>query len=548
MAKPNRESPPTIQTSATPLPSSTPETPSTPEPPPRAQEALYHGAGRFRELLLFRPTAGAAHATVIDKTAQLLKSIEMGLQGKPLKILVAVAASYLDQLPRPEFRAEVVNLPDDKLAVLVQVAAETEDERTYARRMVKRIFGRELRLAFEYCGGLHLLNREPFGFPDSTPTGQPEIPLSAAEDADGATWLYYQHYRQDVEGFFKLQPEEQIAIMGRPREPVPSDQLKAMAVTSSHLQVSRNGAEPGRTPLLRRSISYERYDEAGLNFLAIAKHPKKLQEALQRFEQGDGLRKHVEPKEGGLFFVPPGASWLKANTVAPSPLANAPEAPFTPRFPLVLYELTPKANEFFHRVFHVNNRNLDEDVSEATSAGSRKTLRADIKLLSRGLTKLIFGGRIAPNTQIYRFLDLVLHADVTNGLDAAASGWAAELAELRQAVADHEKGKLERALPEESRTTKPLSDLRGALNQKREKLFERVSEDPALLSILSRERLPETLAPLLAEVVVSDAETMSELTAATKIEIDEIAKLCEEAGDEARALNEFVGEYMTFPC
>lgn len=555
MAKPKRESPPPIQTSAAPRTSSAPETPSTPQPPltpqppVRGQDALYYGAGRFRELLLFR--TNATPATVLDKAAQLLKSIEMGLSEKPLKILVAVAAGYLDHLPRRAFKDEVVKaFPDDGLAVLVQVAAETEDERTYAKRFVKRIFGGDLKLAFEYCGGLHLLNREPFGFPDSTPVGDPVIPLSDAGDAEGATWLLYQNYRQDVEGFFNLPADEQVAIMGRPREAVSSDQLKALAFdASSHLKASRNGAEPGRTPLLRRSISYERYDEAGLNFLAVAKHPQKLREALERFEKADRLRKHVEPKEGGLFFVPPTANWLKANANAPSPLANAPETPFYPRFPLVLYELTPKANEFFHRVFHVNNRNLDEDVTDAATNASKKTLRSDIKLLSRGLTKLIYGGRLAPSTQIYRLLDLTLYADVSRELEESAKSlWGSELGELRQAVADVKKGELERALPEESRTSKPLSDLLGAVDLKRKALLDRVSEDPALGSILSRRGLPETLAPLLAEVVVSDAETMGELTADTKTEIDEIAKLCEEAGEEARALNEFVGEYMTFPC
>lgn len=522
-----------------------------PESPPKAQEALRYGAGRFRELLLFKAASSAAPKAVIDKAAQLLKSIEMGLQGKPLKILVALGPSYLESMPRAEFKTEAVgSFPDDRLAVLVQVAAETEDERTYARRLVKRIFGDELRLAFEYCGGSHLLNREPFGFPDSTPTGEPEIPLSEAADAEGATWLLYQRYRQDVDSFFKLAPDEQVEIMGRPREPILQRKLAASPpAAGSHLQVSRNGAEPGRTPLLRRSISYERYDEAGLNFLAIAKHPSKLAEALQRFEQSDRLSKHVEAKEGGLFFVPPSSSWLKADASAPAPGDSAPELPFAPRFPLVLYELTPKANEFFHRVFHVNNRNLDEDVTDPTNNESKKTLRADIKLLSRGLTKLIFGGRLGQTTRIYRLLDLVLYADVTRVLDpTVASGWATELQELRQARLDYEFGEAEQALPAEARTTKPLSDLRGALVSKRDALFARVSDDPALGRILQDKGLPEELAPLLAEVVVSDAETMSALTADTKHEIDAIAKLCEEAGEEARALNDFVGDYMTFPC
>jgi deferrochelatase/peroxidase EfeB len=525
---------------------------------PSPQRALHHDPGRFRALLTFDPIEDdKGNRELLMAAATLLKELESDdLKDKPLKVLVAVAPELLAAHSAYEkLDAERLDIPPNDRAqakVLVQIAGETEDDRTYARRLVKRHLSPVARKTLELHGGRHTLSREAFGYRDGFVDQRPQIPVSPT--MPGVSWLLFRNCVQDVDGFYaKLDEAAQDAIIGRKRDPMGADEPP---VPNSHIDVSkklnREGAPQGR--LLRRSFSYGDYDVEGLAFLAVAAHPKHLADALTGFA-GEKLKDFVALKEGGTFIVPPSADWLAQREKLPDGLrANRPrpEQPFFPSNPLLLYEMTPTSLEFFLKVFHAHKDNFDEDGA----------LRPDLKLLGKALAKLLYGGRIPTGSLLFQLLEHLFVSDTSekadNGdpmlpADRPLQDTLAKLAHQRETYERQEQAKRDRrdsgtvqaGLAPVSRRT--FDSSAAALRDRAVQGY--LAHPDALVgatgggSILGR-----TLGELVAQIIVEDRENMRARTAVEKAEIDTIIKLCEKAAAEARALNRRAGKYMTFIC
>lgn len=514
------------------------------------QEALKHGPGRFCELYIFEPARPRCPERSLVKAAQLLKSVELNLAGKPLQVLLALAPGYLELMGKRAVAQQAEAWPGSlsSFQVLVQIAAESEDERTYARRLVRRIFGQQLRLKYQSAGGRHLASKGPLGYPE-LPSELDSVPVSSVADAAGGAWLLFQQCVQDVDAFYRLTPEQQDEVMGRPKVPTRREELAQRSLPPrSHVAVSRNGEEAGKGPLLRRSFVYENYEEAGLNFLAVGAEPRLLRQALERFTERDALSQYVELRQGGLFFAPSSAEWLRAGIKAPVAPGSTPEAPFFPAHPVVLYEVTPSAKAFFVELFHAN-----EDQLEDVETGR---LRDDVLLLTRGLTKLIYGSRLAPQTALYRLLSELLHADLSLELFAEhgesrtqlARTWSALRQELAECHAAHvEAVRLRRTASDESRVTiegdVPVEAARSQLEQSRERARRFLSTNRLAERWLVKRGLDTGWVEAVIEMLIADAEaTSGRANAETYQRIEE---LCERAMAEARALNEAFQEYMT---
>jgi len=547
------------------------------------QPALRYGQGRFRAVLTFSSRPGGKASETIVAAATLLRECELVLQEaveegvrrkrRPLSILVALKPYLLAEGPQPTAAhralcAESPSVQADEADVLVQIAAETEDERTYALRLVKRTLGRCAELMEQFYGGRHTIGREPFGYQDAGTYDRagrglsegPQVPL--ALNGDGATWLAYQDCRQDLEQFFALSGAEQDAVMGRKRDPDPERPFAG--APNSHAVHAKSHDEA----LLRRSMSYERYTEAGLVFLAVAASPARLGRALERFRSGDRLSKYVELRNGGLFVVPPSAHWLVGDQQLPTKGTDIPpmEVNFYPKAPLVLYEMTPATLEFFLRVFHDNKDNFDD-------AG---VLRPDLQLLGKGLAKLLYGARIDSDSRLFkalgrlfeadtcgRALDELSHRDTSSSREAAHGASKGRVSErLRDAMEgasrerrryEAEKALLVKRSGRGKVNARELAVLRDAF-QKRNAPFQQVIRDELANQRVARAAIDgsglehTSVVDLYAEMIEIDAESVHGLDVKRREELANIIELCKEAADEARELNESVGKYMTFVC
>jgi deferrochelatase/peroxidase EfeB len=557
------------------------------------QRALQYDPGRFRALFAFKPTENTAEGrkNLTLAAATLLKELESDqLNKKPLNVLVAVSWELLDDSRRQLLKEEYSELPKGQHSdVLIQVAAETEDERTYARRLIQRVFKGSGEKVLEYYGGRHALSREAFGFaevslPQTTPPPSttsappprvpPVVPMSPA--GQGASWLLFQRYVQEVDKFYAQDPEKQEAVIGRPRTPQPdpaNPNATYEGTPGSHIALERklNGT-PSR--LLRRSFSYESYDEEGLLFLACAKTAKELQSSLQGF--GDDPLKHfVTPKECGLYVVPPNANWLTESKQVKALGAKRPpmEEIFYPEFPLVLYEVTPLTLQFFKRVFHAHKDNFDD----------RGKLREDLKLLTKGLAKLLYGASIPTNSPLFRFLSHAFEPDTsapvasevereqeTASAARVTSSFKNDLEGLSKERLEHNLTRQTEFLKAIGEGAKELAHATSAgdrlerarelvtqldksfdakVQQQRERVRTELEQPQRIKKAYgSPQWLDKSGVELLSEMIVNDAETMSGRPKPEKADLESLVDLCEQAAAEARAINEFVGYYMTFVC
>jgi hypothetical protein len=517
------------------------------------QAALRHGPGRFRSLLTFdAPNVGDA----VLRAATLLKELEAPeLVDKPLKVLVGLGCRLLDgHRDFGALSAELGTRPvfdATQPSILVQIAAETEDERTYALRLVKRVFGADIRLLHEFHAGRHALSREPFGYRDGLAMEDVEVPISPS--VAGVSWLLFQNCKQDVAAFYATlaTEREQDEVMGRERDPKPDSTF--VAPKSSHLAVARKAnTVDGKSRLLRRAFSYGSYGEEGMVFLASAAHPDHLKHALERFMKADALGRHTQLGATGIYVVPPSAAWLSQHATLHALGANrpGPEQPFYPAHPLVLYDMTPSSRDFFVKVFHQHHENFDE----------RGDLRRDIQLLSKGLAKLLYGGRIRSGSVLFQLLERVFVSDTCAKAVAGLEGDAKlqrDLESLAKHREDFERAKRTieqtRAQRGDTAVDQELNGLERRFDLKVEDLRARVREkilaNDAVEKVLSEPALAQrSIGELVLECILQDAETMHAQTAAAKDELDHIIELCRLAAKDARELNAAAGKYMTFTC
>jgi hypothetical protein len=526
-------------------------------PGPQApQQALGFGPGRFRSLLTFDLLPGKVADDLRLAAATLLKEVESSdLADKPLKILVAVSLEVLVKHPLySELSPEFVSLGqyDEQPKALVQVAGETEDDRTYARRLVKRHLGPVAALRGELFGGRHTLSREPFGYRDAFLDEKPAVPTSPV--VPGLSWILFQDCLQDVEKFYRLDETAQNDVVGRVRDPKVAD--PGPPIRDSHIDRARtlNHLDGKRPRLLRRSFSYGSYEQEGLAFVAAGGRPEHFKEALTNFQR-DRLKEYVTFRDGGIFVAPPSADWLApGHTLSIRVGENRPrdEQPFYPENPLMLYEMTPSSLEFFIKVFHKHKDNFDENGA----------LREDLKLLGKGLAKLLYGGRIPQRSLLFQLLEHLFVSDTSikaekalqatdrnEGYDQTVAKLAAQREQYERNERTKEGLRQSGGKDEQSLAATPRPEFDDSVASLRARVASVLGQPAGLTGVLSDPALAgQSIGDLVTQVIVEDVETMRPLLAKEKYEMDHIIKLCIKAADEARALNAKAGKYMTFIC
>jgi deferrochelatase/peroxidase EfeB len=547
------------------------------------QRALSHDPGRFRALFTFDAVdADKGGRELLIAAATLLKELESAeLRNKPLNVLVAVAHGlFADHPDGQRLESEFVPLPrtnpaETQPALLIQVAAETEDERTYAKRLIRRVLGKSALLRDEYYGGRHALGREAFGYrelPPTPPKGdmagavEPVVVVPTSAAVPGVAWLLYQRCVQKLDEFYAQTPIQQDSVVGRQRDPRPEQPYDAKANSHAAIQRKLNG-DPLRPKLLRRSIGYTHYDEEGLLFLASAGSAQDLVDSLNALD-GDRLQKFITLEENGLYVVPPSSEWLCPGQKLIALEQDRPlaEQIFYPRFPLVLYEVTPLTLKFFRRVFHAHKDHFDE----------RGKLREDLKLMTKGLAKMLYGGTIPSDSSLFHFLKDIFVSDSSAAvageveIDEAVTELRSKETIDKRADTTHQgappavetfRERLEsisrrRLAHEINRRGRRGQDLDGGdrlfdaeVADERQRL-QRDLREPGRIERAKRGApwLARSARDLFSDMVVNDAETMSGRGQSDKDDLDTLIALCEAAADEARQINKSVGYYMTFMC
>ncbi|MGC4092938.1 MAG: hypothetical protein QM756_34645 [Polyangiaceae bacterium] len=335
-----------------------------------AQMALHRGPGKYRQLLAFTGDVAAARAAAVTLLSQV--EAEIPRQGT-LQVLVAVSH---DVLPRgvggalSEADAKAVAELRSEIKLLVQVSAENPDQLTFGKRLVKfALHTAGLVKLDELSGVRHLQARENFGYRD-----EPAASYHVPEPQEGLPWLLYVRCPQNLRSFSKHGTAE--------RETAKLEHVAAMKAITS------------RAGVLRRSFDYETYDEAGLAFLASAASAEPLAALVHAFKkEKDDLASSVQRAlpSSGLLVVPPSAAWLDA-TLAAKPRRPLPQwvLDFRRNHDYLEYEVTPSTFRFMREAFRMNAGNLREDGE----------LRPDLKLILRGMIKLLLGYRIDANSPL----------------------------------------------------------------------------------------------------------------------------------------------------
>jgi hypothetical protein len=344
---------------------------------PPSQTALFAGPGRYPALALYRPR-GTRPEQVRARAAALLAEVEqLGLSTE--HILVAVSPRALvghpNQPQTPDIRPadpgngfEFEFDAAREIAVLVQVSAETPEDRVHALRLVRSVLeeGRKLRLVEELLGDVRTHYREPFGYPDGRKAGYDDDVTNAALIAGGplagGSWVFYQRLVHDFEKFFGESATERDAIVGIDTAGNTAGSPPSQAGTQGHVILSRRvnrDAATGRPLIMRRSFPYRAANgDEGLVFIGATSLPVRFKVILQAMLGGasadahDAILQYVDAVKGGLFFVPPDAAWLLAGQQAPA--TQVPEHVRDIQRPadqaLQLYPFTPEALAYMNRI------------------------------------------------------------------------------------------------------------------------------------------------------------------------------------------------------
>jgi hypothetical protein len=336
-----------------------------------AQPALEHGTGKYREVLTFTGDPAAARRAA----AILLAYVQSKRPPAGLQILVAVS---LDAIQGADAEALVAEGRDaqvrlaSSIKLLIQIAAENPDQLTFGLRLTKFVIGlTDLKIVEELRAVRHLQDRENFGYRDGVPAVR-DPPTS--KSAGSFTWLLYQWCKQDIQRF-------------------PTDEAARAAARDAHTTAMR------RVPaLLRRSVAFESFAETGLAFLATAEHPLAFIAALQVFEsETDALRRGIalSADRRGLFVVPSSASALGISVTPDLPPLPGWVLDFYREKDYWEYEVAPSTYRLMRELFFANARNLRES----------DKLREDLKMLTKGLVKLVLGHRIQTGSLNYQYLE-----------------------------------------------------------------------------------------------------------------------------------------------
>lgn len=351
-------------------------------PLPAHQSALFAGPGRYPALAFYRvPKDQPIQKDAIrGRAAALLREVE-ALELETQHVLVSVRPELVDDHP-----SDPVDVPDidpgagpngyrfefgsGRIAVAIQVSAETPEDRIHALRLAKHLLVDDvvLEVATEFIGDLRTSYREPFGYPD-TRKGHiaSDIEHAAIIEAgakhEGASWVFFQRFVQDVPLFFTHPAPTRDAIVGIDVEgrthtgPAPP-----LSTTQPHVKLMRAAnrhATTGRPHVIRRGFPYrDPSGDEGLAFVGIADSPLKFKNLLAIMlglgasSDHDALLPYAQADAGGLFFVPPSADWLAEGVIAPA-FASPGEISSIARpgdEALLLYPFTPAGIAYMDRM------------------------------------------------------------------------------------------------------------------------------------------------------------------------------------------------------
>lgn len=293
------------------------------------QPALLHGPGMLSGLQVWRSATSTRPDDTRALCSRILGLLRTTARQEGAYCLVAVSIRSLDGHPalaqllaeHPEIvlprEGPGGHAPATQGDVLIQVSAPDEQSRLHLLRPAQRTLEAFCYLDVELLGGRLGDGREAFGFKDGlrAPTHEEIVRDAVISEgpAQGASWILYQRWLQNVERFERLRAPRQADVMGL----WPDGAEKNDAPESSHVLLQRWAG--GRRPLVRRGFPYRWRGREGLCFLAASRSPDSFVHALDAMlgrDAGgpDALLPYATALEGGVYVAPPDAEWLVERT------------------------------------------------------------------------------------------------------------------------------------------------------------------------------------------------------------------------------------------
>ncbi len=377
------------------------------------QDALTHGPGRYCAVAFYDlpDSSPGARRALWEALAALMENA--GKDAPPNRyILVGASASALEGHPVYRNVAAGVDAFRERIAafprliihqhdVMVQVAAEAEEDRVNGLRLAHDYLAGLAELACETFGGRLSNDREAFGYVDGVvakpmrANSRSKAPATAVDSSagarellgtkpDGGAWVLHQRFQQDVTAFSHLESDRKNDVFGiKPNgdkipEPPPN----------AHVTLARK-LKPAMT---RRGFPYRRDGIEGLAFVAAAADPTVFGDTLaQMFSHKDRLLPFVRAIEDtGLYFAPAAATPLSVAKPAQRlpALAVTSDDPVVGRTaPLVLYSVAATIATY---VDTIKENGFIDDLHVLGEAKIARRVQPLVELLHQVLS----GGRI----------------------------------------------------------------------------------------------------------------------------------------------------------
>jgi putative iron-dependent peroxidase len=277
----------------------------------RPQEGLFHSSGAYSGLVLLRLHRNEARSQL----RPVLSSLHTELSGaEEVKAVLGLEPALIV----PELRTSppvlpregpTARLPSTQAQVLVQLAADSRERLLWALRRTTALVSGVLALQEELLGGRIGVGREAFGFRDGLrPPSHEQVARTALVPEgplQGASWLLYLRFQQDLQRFARLRPGAQERVVGRTHE----GELLPSLPEDSHLARVRAAGTEENTGFIRRGFPFRDNGEEGLAFLAAAATPSLYPRALDvllgaREGPTDALFRYAHAVGGGLYLAP----------------------------------------------------------------------------------------------------------------------------------------------------------------------------------------------------------------------------------------------------
>jgi putative iron-dependent peroxidase len=288
------------------------------------QEGLFHSSGAYSGLVILRLHRNEARSQLRAVLTAL--HTELSGAGEVKAVLGLEPGLVLPELrtlpPVLPREGATTRLPSTQAQVLVQLAADSRERLLWALRRTRTLTSGVLSLQEEVLGGRIGVGREAFGFRDGLrPPSREQVRRTAVVPEgplQGASWLLYLRFQQDLERFARLRPGAQERVVGRTRE----GELLPSLPEDSHLARVRAAGTWENTGFIRRGFPFRDHGEEGLAFLSAAATPSLYPRALDVLLGAtggptDALLRYARAVGGGLYLAPP-QDWFPPSLVPPA--------------------------------------------------------------------------------------------------------------------------------------------------------------------------------------------------------------------------------------